>query len=76
MILCSLRSSAPPHNTSPASVSALEVFLVKDNPTGQVDGEGTEDGRTGDVGSDGVCQLNDGAHEERGDNLREEEGAV
>lgn len=50
--------------------------MVKDDVTCQVDGDGTKDGRGGNVGSDGLCELNDRAHEEGGENLREEEGAV
>lgn len=50
--------------------------MVKDNLTGQVDGDSSKDGRASDIGSDGLSKLNNHAHEEGGENLREEKGAV
>lgn len=65
-----------PSFLTPFTSSAFQVLLVEDNLTGQVDGDGAEDGRAGDVGSDGLSKLYDHAHEEGGKNLREQEGAV
>lgn len=58
------------------TASALEVLLVEDDAGRQVDGDGAEEGGASNVGGDGSGQLDDDAHEERGDDLRQEEGAV
>lgn len=50
--------------------------MVKDDLAGQVNGDGAKNGREGDVGGDRLCELDNRAHEEGRENLREEEGAV
>lgn len=57
-------------------LSASEVLLVKDDVGGKIDANGTKDGRGGDVHGDGLCELDDHAHEEGREDLREKEGAV
>lgn len=50
--------------------------MVKDDVCGEIDANGTKDGRGGDVRGNRLCELDDHAHEEGREDLREKEGAV
>lgn len=56
--------------------SASEVLLVKDDVGGKIDANCTKYGRGGDISGDGLCELDDHAHEEGREDLRQKKGAV
>lgn len=50
--------------------------MVKDDVGGKIDANGAKYGRGGDVRGDGLCELDDHAHEEGREDLRQKEGAI
>lgn len=54
----------------------FQILLFEDDTCSEIHTDRTENGRRRDVGGDGLRELDDHAHEQRGKDLREQEGAI